>query len=58
METKCPKCGATCTEASVVGKTTTRMRGERTTYDVVCCKCGNTFRGNAVGPPVKLERRR
>jgi len=57
MEIKCPTCGATCTDSSVVGKTTTRMRGERTTYDVICCKCGATFRGNPRGEPAKLEKK-
>lgn len=46
---RCPSCGKSYTEDMIVGKTQTFNQGIRTTYNVISCECGRTYRGDVVG---------
>ncbi|MEE8168317.1 MAG: hypothetical protein V3T58_05550 [Candidatus Hydrothermarchaeales archaeon] len=54
---RCPACGQEHTPDMVVGKTQTFNRGVRTTYEVVHCECGKTYRGNMVAQQERKERK-
>jgi len=42
---KCPSCGLELDESYFVGKTKVFRKGKPTTYTVVSCGCGESFRG-------------
>jgi hypothetical protein len=46
IEIRCPYCGKSYSESTVVGKIRTFHKGVRSTYEVALCVCGKTFRGN------------
>jgi predicted nucleic-acid-binding Zn-ribbon protein len=48
---RCPRCGKEYTEEMVVGKTKTFKKGERSTYNVVVCSCGEIYRGEQIMRP-------
>ena len=55
-EAPCPACGKPAATGKVVGKTQTFDRGVRTTFEVIICTCGKTFRGKKTAEK-KVERR-
>lgn len=55
-EAPCPACGKPAATGKVVGKTQTFDRGVRTTFEVIMCTCGKTFRGKKTSEK-KVERR-
>lgn len=54
-EAPCPACGKPAATGKVVGKTQTFDRGVRTTFEVIICTCGKTFRGKKTAEK-KVER--
>lgn len=54
-EAPCPACGKPASAGKIVGKTQTFDRGVRTTFEVVMCTCGKTYRGKKTAEK-KVER--